>query len=132
MRTFLRLAILAAIGLSAGVDRPSSAADPLSAILDKAIAAHGGADTLQKHKGAAVHSKARGTIHEPETIPFVEEVFLQPPGRSKKVTEMEMNGKKTTFYMVSDGQKSWLGFDGQLRESNVAETAECKEARNHG
>jgi hypothetical protein len=77
MRTLFVAVTVTAIGLCYG--RSSSAADDLSILLDKAIAAHGGADGLQKHDGKAVHSKARGTIHEKETIPFVEEVFLQPP-----------------------------------------------------
>ena len=136
MRTIPTLFLLAAVGVIGGSDQPLSAADSLSAILDKAIAAHGGAEVLAKHKGKAIYSKARGTIEDqrqgPEKIPFVEEMFLQPPNKFKKITNMQIKGRETTFMMVSDGEKHWLKFGEEVREANASEQAGYKEAQNHG
>jgi hypothetical protein len=128
MRTTVTLMFCALIAAA----HPARADADVAAVIDKAIAAHGGADALRKHKGSAIRSTARGTIEDRETIPFTEDVYLQPPNKSKKVTAMQVKGRTMTFVMVSDGAKNWLGMDGRVREANANEQAESREARNHG
>src|SRR5262245_25157668 len=130
MRMSLFLSIVLVMGLIGASQRVSEAGD-LSALLDKAIAAHGGADMLTQHKNKAIYTRSRGTIEEAETIPFVEETFGQPPDKAKKITELEIKGQKTIFMMVFNGDRAWLSFGGQVREANAAEQEGYKEGRNH-
>jgi hypothetical protein len=45
---------------------------------------------------------------------------------------MDIQGQKTVFIMVSNGEKHWLRFGSEVREANAAEQAGYKEGRNHG
>lgn len=109
-----------------------SAAEGPSALLDKAIEAHGGAQALGQHKNKATYTKSRGTIEEAETIPFVEETFGQPPDKAKKVTELSIKGQPTVFMMVFNGERAWLRFGGEVREASPAEREGYGEGRTHG
>ncbi len=79
------------------------------AILDKAIQAAGGEETLAKLKAVTV--KGKGTLHEKEDSPFTTEVSVEGSGRARILIETKEDGKLSKEIQVIDGDKGWTKTD---------------------
>lgn len=79
------------------------------AVLDKAIHATGGEETLAKLKAITV--KGKGTLHEKEDTPFTTEVSIEGADRARIVIESKDDGKPTKEVQVLDGDKGWTKTD---------------------
>lgn len=101
----------AALLILAGV---ASADEPL-AILDKAIAAHGGEATINKNMGLSWKSK--GTVHTMGMdIAFTADYARSFPDKSKTTIEAEVMGQKFNIVQVVRGNKAWHSFAGNAME----------------
>jgi len=127
-----RHAVLAfAVVLSAAVTARADDADA-KAIVDKALRAHGGADTLAKFP--ANTSKFKGTVHTMgQAFPFTGEVATQGADRVKVDFEAEAGGMKFRFVSVVSGDKGWIKApNAQTKEMDKDELAEAKEQAHAG
>lgn len=115
-----------AVTLLVGADPARSQEPDARAVVDKALQAHGGDGPISKLK--ARHNKVKGVIHLAGGISFTQEVYYQAPGQIKEITQAEVNGKKSTFVTVLNGDKGWIVVDGQAQEVDEKKLTEMKES----
>ncbi len=104
----------------------SPAAEKPSAILERAIQAHGGQANLGRLK--AGHSKADGVIALGAGVPFTQEAFYQLPNRLKEIQVLEVDGQKRVVTVALDGERGWLNTNGQTVAIGDAVLSELREA----
>jgi hypothetical protein len=126
MRSIFRvsLTVCAAVIFSTLV-RADDEADA-KALLDKAIKARGGADTLSKFKAATVKMKGK-YYGMGDGIDFTLERSSQFPDRSRVEISGEANGQKFSFTQVLQGDKGWNASEGASQELSKEDLAETKE-----
>lgn len=100
-----------------------SAQDPARAMIQRAIVAHGGLDKLSAARADRIQFK--GTLHVgTATVPFTDEVVIQPPGQFKSTVRISENGRTRTIVHLLDGDKASILVDGQpqpVSSSNLAQ-----------
>jgi hypothetical protein len=103
----------------AGADH--GAGDDARAILDKAIKAHGGEETLTRFK--ATQLKSRGVIVENgDNLEFTQEVTFLVPNKYREVTEYNVAGKSYRSVSTFDGTKAAFEHNGEAKEVTEATT----------
>ena len=106
MRAFVILALLPATSLAQSDPR---------AILDQAIAAHGGRETLARVRADKVRLK--GMLHVgSEAMPFTNDLAVQLPGQFKSIVAILTGGKTRTVVHLLDGDKATILIDGQPQQ----------------
>ena len=101
-------------------------ADDAKTIIEKGIAAAGGADKLGKTK--TLTWKGKGTVNiMGNTIEFSGDWFIQPPKQMKNQIDIDFGGNKTTITTVLNGDKGWRSFMGQTMDLDDDSLAEAKE-----
>jgi hypothetical protein len=101
-------------------------ADDAKAIIEKGIAAVGGAEKLGKNK--ALTWKAKGKVDlMGNSIEFSGDWSVQPPKQMKNQIEIDFNGMKTAIVSVINGDKGWRSFAGNTMELEGDDLAEAKE-----
>ena len=121
-----RLALLAA-GFALAV-APVRAADDAEArkIIEKAVKAHGGQDTLDKLP--AVVTKFKGTFHGMgEGLPITGEVSMQGADKSRLEMEIEAGGMKIPVVIVFASDKGWAKIAKDVMEFGKDQLEEAKE-----
>jgi hypothetical protein len=107
MRTLCFVTLLAVVGHSllgyAGAEEPQ-------AVIEKAIAAHGGKERLAGLK--ATRMKASGTVNLGAEVPFTWEITWQSPKQIKIAAELEAAGQKVAFMQGFDGVNAWGSVNG--------------------
>ncbi len=104
-------ALVVALPLAAArADDPAQA----KAVLDKAIQAAGGEQTLARFKAVTV--KGKGTLHEKKDTPFTTEVSVEGADRASIVNDSKEDGKPTREVDVIDGDKGWTKKDNEAAE----------------
>lgn len=123
----------AAVVLILGFLPVAGAQDNARAVVERAIAAHGGAARIDKYQ--AVHARAKSTIYLGNLeIPVKMETFIQLPDRFKIVMEMDVQGQKLNMTQILTGDKGSVTINGktdpatdvmltQLKETQFAERA---------
>ena len=108
--------LFAAFGLLVLVSSRASAQGDATAIVDKAIQAHGGAEKLNSMKG--FKTKVKGSVEVPVagTIHFTQESMALISGKVKDVMDMDVNNMKINVTTVFDGTKGWIVANGQTTE----------------
>jgi len=103
--------VSATLLIFAGVAR----ADEPQAILDKAIAAHGGEAKINKYP--LLTWKSKGTVHVMGMdIAFTADYVRQYPDKAKTTIDGEVMGQKFNFVQVVRGNKAWHSFAGNVME----------------
>ena len=87
--------------------------DAAKKIVDKAIAAHGGADLLAKNKDKATISKAKMTIDVAGGIEGTMESFIGDK-KFKHIVEGTVMGMKFNQIVCYDGKEMWVTFNGKI------------------
>jgi hypothetical protein len=106
--------------------RADDAPDP-KAIIQKAIAAHGGEANLSKYKAETM--KAKGTVNaNGMEIAYTGDFTFQPPGQLKYVMEAEAGGQKFTIAIVVNRDKGWMKIADMLMEMPKDRLHESQEA----
>ena len=86
------------------------------AILDQAIAAHGGRENLARVRADKVRLK--GMLHVGgDAMPFTNDLTLQLPGQFKSVVAILAAGKTRTVVHLLDGDKATILIDGQPQDA---------------
>ena len=112
--------------LLGGAVRADDAAD-VKAVLDKAIAAHGGADNLTKYKAATMRIK--GKIHGviADALVYSGEVASQLPDRLRVEVSVTVMGMDFKTVQVLSGDKGWVQLNDKVMEMSKEQLAESKE-----
>src|SRR5262245_43481037 len=100
------LALLVAIGFAA----KAQADDQAKAIVEKAIKAHGGQETIDKFKGG--YTKSKGKLELFGGIEFLQEVHFAYPDKFKEIAELEVMGQKIRTETIVNGEKALLKVNG--------------------
>lgn len=127
-QTMTMLALAAGI-LSAGVSRAGAADDredaQARAIIDKAIAAHGGADKLSQFKAVSAKWIGKHKIENEYYGDAVRTVTYEMPGKIRIDFEVENpKGNNFSFTRVVNGKKGWQGSGGRSRDLKDAEVSQ--------
>jgi hypothetical protein len=123
MRSSLALALVLGLLLLGGGAAGAADSD-VSAILDKAIKASGGAEKLDLER--AVRNKSTGTLNVNGGTDFTGEHTRQG-SKIRGVIQLLVMDQKVTITMVFNGEKGWRNFNGQTMELEGAELVEFKE-----
>jgi hypothetical protein len=123
-KSFVWVALAAVSVLAAGaVARAQSAKD----ILDKAITAHGGAETLKKYPAGKTTSKGKINIMGLEVATEGETVF-QMPDLGKNKLSLDVGGQKVSVIQVFNAGKVKVTANGMAMPLSDAMKDEVKEA----
>jgi hypothetical protein len=119
-------AALAAVFMS-GLCVTAKADDETRAILDKAIAASGGAEKLAKRNSE--RGKSQGTLEiNGAQIAFTSDSCIQLPNKLRAEMQLDFNGMKIDIVQVLSGDKGWVSAMGQTTELPDEVVGEMKEA----
>lgn len=96
------------------------------AVVDKAIKAHGGADTLAKFPAST--AKFKGTFHGMgQGIPFTGETASHKGDRHRFEVTVEAGGQKFQLGHVFAADKGWVKANGETKEMDKDELTEARE-----
>jgi hypothetical protein len=100
----------------AGVSEPPAGNDPQT-LIRRAIAAHGGADRLDRLR--VVQEQTIGTLNLlGKKTAFTSETLQRLPGQFRHTLTSEVGGKQLTVIQVYDGKKGWVQEGGITREAS--------------
>jgi hypothetical protein len=98
------------------------------AVIEKAIAAHGGQERLAAVRADRV--QLRGTIQVGQAaLPFTSEVTLQLPGQLKSVVTITESARQHTLVHLLDGDKATILLDGQPQPVPGVLAAQLRQTR---
>ncbi len=101
------------------------------AIVEKAIAVHGGEKLLAKFKGAT--SKIKGTIQiNGAAVPFTGEINAQGEDQQKAFISFELDGQAISFVSVVNRNQGWLKINNDTIDMPAEQLAETKETAYSG
>jgi hypothetical protein len=124
MRTLLGVWCVAGL-LAGGAARADDAAE-VKALLDKAIAAHGGADHLAK--GKAVPTRIKGKVHAlGDGVDYSGDIAPQLPDRMRFETSLTVMGTGLKIKTVVQGDKGWVALNDTVTEMPKEQLAESRE-----
>jgi len=83
-------------------------------IVDRAIAAQGGAQRLAQTRAA--QTTIRGLIHLNQPVPFTKTTLFQAPTQIRESQEVDVNGTKIATISVFANNRGWINSNGQTRE----------------
>jgi hypothetical protein len=116
MRRFPGVAVVV---VAAGLAGPARADDAeATAVLDKAIAALGGAERLGKAEGFTWKNRATVTINGSDNS-FNSEVTAQGVDKHRAAFEGDFNGNRFEGVTVLNGEKGWRKFGDMLMEMDA-------------
>jgi hypothetical protein len=98
----------------------------VTAIIEKAVKAHGGAEKINKIK--CVQSKSKGKLELfGSSIDMTQEVSVKFTGKFRETAEIDVNGQKVKVVSVFDGSKAAISANGQAVDINDKIMEEFKE-----
>lgn len=97
------------------------------AIIEKAIAAHGGEASVAKLKTVRIKVKGKQALPGRGDVPFTLEDAWQLPNQYRTEVGLEVNGKTITQILTLNGEKGWISINGQSQEMDPKTIAEMKE-----
>ncbi len=116
-----------AFGLAVGLVSRAAAQDDPKEIVKKAIAAHGGADKLNKYK--ASRNSSKGTISLMGVdLDFTSDTVSMYPSKQKIVIKMDFMGQSITVVQMIVGDKVSQTVNGTAQEIPDAQKAELKQS----
>jgi hypothetical protein len=125
-RLFMRKPVSMSLVLCVLLALPVMAQEPTPrAVLEKAIAAHGGEKALTRHK--ASHSRSKGKIHIGAALDFTAEEDVQFPDKFRSALHVEANNQNVTIIQVFDGKKGWVSTMGKTTDLDDKANAEIQE-----
>jgi hypothetical protein len=123
----MKLRVLLCVALLGLLTTPASAQDDAKALIERAIAAHGGADKLNKFVAGRVQSK--GSIAaQAGQVPFTSVVVYQLPDKVKNTIEFTApGGGSRPVTQIMNGDKVGVVINGLPQEVLPAQVDEMKQ-----
>jgi hypothetical protein len=116
-----------ALGLLLATVRNAAAQDDAKEIVRKAIAAHGGADKLNKFKGYRESSKGTISIGGME-LEFTVESVTQLPDKQKSSIKLDVMGMAVNIVQMANGDKFTLTVNGNSMPVTDVQKSDAKES----
>jgi hypothetical protein len=96
------------------------------AVIERAIAAHGGMDNLARARVDRV--KLKGSVFvNGKTVPFTAETLVQLPDKLKTTLQTEVDNRTFTVVQVLNGEQAWTTLDGQPKPIEGPALAELRQ-----
>jgi hypothetical protein len=127
MRRFLFASLGVAFMLGYAPHAPAQG--EVTAIIEKAVKAHGGAEKLDKVK--CLQTKGKGKLELRDGIEMTQDKIVKFPNKFKEVLELEVGGQNMKIVTVFDGTKAAITRNGEAVDINDMLMEEFKEAA-HG
>ena len=124
MRALLGVWCVAGL-LAGGAARADDAAE-VKAVLDRAIAAHGGADHLAKSKATTMQIKGK-VYAVGDGVDFSGDIASQLPDRMRFETSPTVMGTGLKIKTVVKGDKGWVAVNDTVTEMSKEQVAEPRE-----
>jgi len=121
-----------ALAVAAIVAAPVAADDKIDikAVIDKAIKAHGGKETLEKFKVSRI--KGKGTLHAMGAdIEFSVVGVSELPNKLRSEIKLDIMGQSIEIVRVFDGKNGWQSAMGTTMELTDEQLDEMKEEGHH-
>jgi hypothetical protein len=99
------------MGLLVGLAGRAAAQDDAKELIKKAIAAHGGADKIDKFKGARAAAKGSVSLMGMD-LEFTADTISQFPDKQKITIKLDFGGMAATVIQTVNGDKASLSFNG--------------------
>ena len=115
------------LGLLVGWTARAAAQDDPKEIIKKAIAAHGGAEKLDKFKGSKNSSKGTISIMGLE-LEFTSDTVSMYPAKQKSTIKMDVMGNAITVVQLIVGDKMSVTLNGMAQEVPDAQKSELKQS----
>ena len=119
----MRAALLVALAL---VPATSLAQPDPRAVLERAIAAHGGREKLAGVRADKVRLKGTLQVGD-DALPFVNELTLQLPGQFKSVVAIQLGNRTRTIAHLLDGDNATILIDGQAQVVSPMHLAQLRQ-----
>lgn len=103
---------------------PVAAQDPSKAVVEKAIKATGGEETLKKFPAGSSQMKGKMILNGTD-VPFTGSMVFSVPGKVRMELNAEFGGRKVSLVQVVDGAKVKQVEDGKPTE-NISEAAKLE------
>jgi hypothetical protein len=110
-----------------GMADPTLAQDDVKAVVERAIAAHGGAEKLDKFLAGRVQMKG-AIAAQGGQVPFVSVVVYQLPDKVKNTTEFTLQGGSRPITQIMNGDKVGVVINGITQQVLPAQADEMKQA----
>jgi hypothetical protein len=131
MNHFRNVALAIGAVLAAAAPTRADDAKTARAVIDKAIAAHGGAEAVGKYKGAVIAFK--GTFHGMGMeAPITGEISTRGADRVKVDIDVDAGGQKVKFVSVFAGGEGWVKLGGDAAAMDKDALAEAAEQAHAG
>lgn len=115
---------LAALAIAA-TGRVQAQDEAARTIIERAIAAHGGAEAMGRVRADKVKIKGNLVLRGHST-PFIGETTIQLPAKYKHVIETGSGLDKHTLIYVINGDKLYITLDGRAVQAETAQLAEIR------
>jgi hypothetical protein len=115
-----------AAGLLLALAAPAPAREEPRAVVERAVAAHGGQDRLARVRADKVKVRGKFFVGGRETE-FTAETTVQLPAQFKNVMHFTADGKEHTLVQVLNGDDGFVTLDGQPQKLPPAALAEMRE-----
>lgn len=102
-------------------------ADDAAAVVKKAIAAHGGAEALNKYTAGSYKIKGDMTVQGTD-LDFTGDILYQLPAKFRMTIDANLGGQKLTVVQVTNGKKHKTTLNGMEQKMSAAEKAELDQA----
>jgi hypothetical protein len=122
-RSFIAFLILAIVVATAPW---AQAQDAARAVIDRAIQALGGEQSLNRLQ--AGHTRSKGTFEVAGGLDFTQENFFQLPDRFKEIQDIQGPGQKVTAMVGLSGDDAWMTFNGVAQPIDKNARIELQEA----
>jgi hypothetical protein len=120
MRTALALVVVA--GLAPAV----AAQETAQAVVERAVAAHGGQEKLSRVRADRV--RLRGVLYIGESrVAFTNEITVQLPRQYRSVVEVRVGSKSQTIIHVLSGDEASITIDGKPQEISASHRAQLRQ-----
>jgi hypothetical protein len=123
MRRMLKAALM--LGMIVGLSGRVAAQDDPKELIRKAIAAHGGADLIEKYKGSRTSSKGTISVQGME-LEFTSDGVSMDPDKQKTTLKLEVGGMSVTVVQLSNGDKFSMVFNGMAVPLQDAQKSDMK------
>jgi hypothetical protein len=96
------------------------------ALIERAIAAHGGMDNLTRSRADRV--KLKGSLFvNGKTVAFTGETLVQLPDKFKNTIQTSVDNRTFTVVQILNGEQTWVTLDGQPQKVEGTALAELRQ-----
>lgn len=125
MRKLLSRGLIVALVLGLTYQAFGQGGGDAKAVIEKAVAAHGGAKNLDKLKLSRMKGKGTVTLGDMD-LAFSIDVQQQLPGKSKTVLKLDVMGMDISIVQILNGEQGWLSLGDKTMDADADNLSQMK------